>query len=204
VGLQDYELVRRLVQSRLVASADVPVDQMAVDMVHRANVYLEVKYGPDQTAENPFQADEYYDSDRTISERLGRPLVTRREVADLGNVHSGMVHRLIEHLQRRRDGYEMFGRMGIARRRPEPGEWSNLAAGRLASLLRPWTAKQVRSHFERLHKAGLITAERQPRNGPWRYLLPEEFSVAGTAFGDLPPADQLPALASGPPAGATG
>jgi hypothetical protein len=34
--------------------------------------------------------------------------------------------------------------------------------------------------------------------------LPEEFNVAGTAFGDLPPADQLPTPASGPPAGATG
>jgi hypothetical protein len=204
VGLQDYELVRRLLKSRLVASADVPVDQIAVEMVHRANVYLEVKYGPDQTTENPFPTDEYYDSDRTMSERPGRPLVTRREVADLGNVHSGLVRRLIEHLRRRRDGYEMFGRMGIARRQPEPGEWSNLAAGNLASLLRPWTVKQVRSHFERLHKSGLVTAERQPRNGPWRYLLPEELNMAGTAFGDLPPADQLPASALRASAGTTG
>jgi hypothetical protein len=203
-SLQDYELVRRLLQSRLVASADVPVDQMAVDMVNRTNVYLAVKYGPDQTAEDPFQPDEYYDSDRAVAERPRRPLVTRREVADLGNVRSGIIRRLIQHLQRRRDGYEMFGRMGIARRQPEPGEWMSLAAGRLASLLRPWTVKQVRSHFEWLHKAGLITAEREPRNGPWRYLLPEEFSGAGTAFGDLPPADQLPTPASGSPGGVTG
>ena len=47
-----------MLQSRLVDSADVPVDRMAVDMAHRADVYLEVKYGPDETVENPFQADE--------------------------------------------------------------------------------------------------------------------------------------------------
>lgn len=32
-------------------------------MVNRANVYLDVKYGPNQTDANPFQADEYYDRD---------------------------------------------------------------------------------------------------------------------------------------------
>lgn len=196
VNLQDYELIRRVLQSRLVATPDVPVDRMAVDMINRVNVYLDVMYGPDQTTENPFQADEYYESDRAMAERRGRPLVTRREIADLGNTHSGTVRRLIEHLQRRRDGYELFRTMGLARRPPGPGDWTGFPASRLAGLLRPWTEKQTRTHFERLQKAGLITAERQPSNGPWRYLLPEEFSAAGAAFRDMPPVDELPPLAS--------
>ena len=94
--------------------------------------------------------------------------------------------------------------MGLTRRPPGAGDWTGFPASRLVGLLRPWAEKQTRTHFERLHKAGLITAERQPSNGPWRYLLPEEFSVAATAFCDLPPADQLPTPPSAHSAGAAG
>lgn len=191
VNLQDYELVRRLLQSRLVASADAPVDRMAVAMVNRADTFLTVKYGPDQTDANPFPADEYYDRDGPITESPRRPLVTRREIADLGNIHSGMVRRLIEQLQRRSDGFELFGRMGLARRPPNRDDWSRTAASPLTGLLRSWTVKQVRTQFERLYRSGLITAERHPRSGPWRYLLPEEFNGTGSAFADLPPVEQL-------------
>ena len=42
-GQHEYDRVRRLLQSPLVNTADEPVDQLAVDMVDRANVYLELK-----------------------------------------------------------------------------------------------------------------------------------------------------------------
>lgn len=200
-NLQDYGLVRRLLQSRLVSLPDVSVDRIAVTMVKRANVYLDVQYAPHRTDENPFQADDYYDREGPVSECRGRPLVTRREIADLGNIRSGMVRRLIEQLQQRSDGFELFGRMGLVHRRPDPGEWMRTPASRLAGLLRPWTVKQVRTYFEQFQKSGLITAERDPRNGPWRYLLPEELSATGAAFANLPPVEQLgpqhPAQAAG-------
>ena len=193
VSYQDYALVRSLLQSQLVVAGDVPVDPLAVAMVNRANVYLDVKYDPGQTEANPFQADEFYDRDRQITESRGRPLVTRREIADLGNLRSGLVRRLIEQLQSRNDGFELFGRMGLARRPPNSNDWPNTSANQLAQLLQPWTVKQVRTHFERLHKASLITAERHPSNGPWRYLLPEEFHTAHMTFADLPAVEHLTA-----------
>lgn len=203
VAIDDYALVRRLLQSRLVATPDVPVDQMAVDMLNRANVYLEVKYGPDLADRNPFQTDDDFRS-QGDRERPGRPLVTRREIADLGNVRSGMVRRLIGYLQRRNGGYQLFGRLGLVRRPPGEGDWASGPTERLASILRPWTVKQTRTSFGRLHRLGLITAERDPPNGPWRYMLPEEFTGVLNPYRHLPPADRLATTPVGNPEHAAG
>lgn len=99
-SIEDYELVRRLVQTRVVTSADEAFDPLAADMVNRANVYMEVKYG--EGHDNPFYGD-FYGMD--LREQPGRELVTRREVSDLGNTRSRMVRGLIEFLLRQPDGY---------------------------------------------------------------------------------------------------
>ena len=90
INCVDYDLVRRLLQTHLVAGADEAFDPLAADMVSRANIYMGVKYGAG--SDNPFVAD-YAATDR--GERPGRELVTRREVSDLGNPRSRMVRRLI-------------------------------------------------------------------------------------------------------------
>ncbi|MFQ5734742.1 MAG: hypothetical protein ACE5KM_22640 [Planctomycetaceae bacterium] len=46
-GQQEYELVCRLLQSPLLCTADEPVTQLAVDMVGRTNVFLELKCNPE-------------------------------------------------------------------------------------------------------------------------------------------------------------
>ena len=189
-SMEDYELVRRLLQSRVVAGTDEAYNPLAADMVRRANVFLAVKYGGGSG--NPF-------SDGVLAEgnapRPPRELVTRREVSDLGNIRSRMVRRLVEFLQRQPDGHECFRRMGLVRRPPDRNAWRQADVNALIACLRPWTYKQVRTHFDLLRRAGMLTADREQSNGPWRYELPEELTNRPTAFEGLPSVQEITARA---------
>ena len=151
-------------------------------------------YAEPNAQDNPFNVDGF----GFAAGRSGnRDLITRREVADLGNVRSRLVRHLVEFLRRRNDGYERFQRMGLVRR-PPPRE--SLAENRcrdLVNVLRPWTAKQVRTHFDQLRRSGMITAERETANGPWRYALPEELQGRHSSYRRLPTAAEL--IARHPP-----
>ena len=189
VSPEDYELVRQLLQSSILRPADVVCDRLATIMVGRASVYLAAKSGEVRRYGNaPFGPDD------DVHDRPGGPgkdLITRREIADLGNVRSGMVRRLVEYLHQGADGYQWYCRMGLVRRPPDRNAWSTATPASLAANLRLWSLKQVRTHFDRLRHDGLITAEREHENGPWRYELPEELTDATSPFRDLPPARGL-------------
>ena len=181
--LDDYEQVRRLLQARLVGAADESCDPLAAAMVGRANVFLSIKYSDDVATDNPFNDGSL---EPPQGNRPNQELVTRREVTDLGKPNSHLVRRLVACLQRRPDGYERFQRMGLIRRPPQRDAWRTLEIDALLGHLRPWSAKQVRTHFDKLHRTGMITAEREHSNGPWLYRLPEEVALRSTAFGGLP------------------
>jgi hypothetical protein len=189
VNLEDYELVRGVLQSPIVASADDSFDPLAAAMVSRANVYMSVKFGDYSDSRNPFR--ESGEESDPVANRSGRELITRREVADLGNVHSRLVRRLIEFLRRRPDGYKRFLAMGVVRRPPNRNAWRAVDIDELIGYLRRWSAKQVRTHFGRLCSAGMISAERDHGNGPWRYVLPEELNGQRSVFRGLPTAQEL-------------
>ena len=190
VTLEDYELVRTLLRSPSVCPVDDRFDALAVAMVKRGNVLAGVKFGDDSSERNPFYTirDAYL---RQSSDAIPpRPLITRKELADLGNKRSQMVRNLIEYLQSTND-YEGFSRMGFAGPIPEQGSWRRRSAEELATLLRSWSVKQVRTHFEQLQKAGLVVAERDRANGPWLYTLPEEISQPTNPFRDIPSSAEL-------------
>jgi hypothetical protein len=189
----DYEQVRRLLQSPSAAPADEACDPLAKDMVNRANVFLRVKYAEPYAQDNPFNID---GADSPPGNGANRELVTRREIADLGNVHSRLVRQLVEFVRRRNDGHERFQRMGLVRRPPPPDRWQNVDTATLVNCLRAWTAKQVRTHFDRLRRHGMISAERETANGPWRYALPEEIQGRRGHYRCLPTVAEL--MARGP------
>jgi hypothetical protein len=186
---EDYESVRQLLQCPILTPADVPSDPLAADMVNRANVYLAAKSGQFLRHGRPSAPD--YDDVCGQNGRPARELITRRELTDLGNVRSGAVRRLVEYLRRERNGYEWYYRLGLVSRPPELRAWARIPVDRLLGLLRSWSFKQVRNHFDRLRRDGLITAERAHRNSPWRYELPEELTDVSSPFGDLPPTSEL-------------
>jgi hypothetical protein len=189
--LGDYERVRLLLRRVTATTPDDPLDGLAVDMVSRSNVYLGVRFGADQSDRNPFRPENLaFWLDRT-DDRPPREPITRREIADLGNIGSGTVRRLVAYLQEAPDGYERFLDMGLARGRPDRDSWHRQPSGALAALLKGWSYKQVRTHFQRLQRAGMITAERRHENGPWCYQLPEELTVGRSRFDYLPPAATL-------------
>ena len=82
--------------------------------------------------------------------------------------------------------------MGLAVGAPDRSIWSRLPAASLAALLRSWSIKQVRTHFDRLQQSGLVEAERPQANGPWLYALPEELAATGNGYRQLPTVDELP------------
>ena len=190
----DYEQVRLLLQSPLVAPADEVCHPLAKDMVNRANVFLQAKYAEPNAQDNPFNVD---GTDSPPGSGANRDLITRCEVANLGNVHSRLIRQLVEFVRRRNDGYERFQRRGLMRRPPPRDGWRNVEAAALAECLRPWTAKQVRTHFDQLRRNGMITAERETANGPWRYALPEELQGRRDTHRRLPTTAEL--IARQPP-----
>ncbi len=196
VSRDDYESVRSLLQSPILFPADAACDPLATDMVNRANVYLAARAGEVRRRGSPLPGPEYDEVD-CENGRPGKELITRREVADLGNVRSGMVRRLVDYLHHGADGYEWYCRMGLVRQAPNRDAWSTASPASLAANVRPWSVKQVRTHFDRLRRDGLITAEQEHRNGPWRYELPEELTDASSPFRDLPPIQELHGRALG-------
>ena len=190
-GQQEYEQVYRLLKSPLLCSADEPVTQLAVEMVGRTNVFLELKCNPELIEGNPLRCN---DSDPTWRIRSGRTrqeLTTRNEVADLGNVRSRLIQEIVGLLQSVPDGYAMFQRMGLVRQPPNERDFKSSDLRTLARMLRSWSVKQVRTNFDALRKCGLISGERDSRNAPWRYRLPEELSISSSPFRSLPPANEL-------------
>ena len=188
ISLEDYDGVRRLLQSRVVASVDEAFDSLAADMVSRANVYMDVRRTVGSN--NPFGGSAMPADD---SQRPPRELVTRKEVADLGNTRSRTVRQMIVFLKRQPDGYQRFRRMGLARRPPDQEAWRGAEVEALIAYLRPWSVKQVRTHFEQLRRTGMIAAEREHTNGPWRYKLPEELGRRSSAFAWLPGVQEITA-----------
>ena len=193
VNFQDYELVRTLLCSLVAETTSAASDPLAVDMINRANVYLSTRYGHGQNnlTETELERLDYLEKYGGNPSR--RDLITRRELTDLGNVRSATVIGLVEQLQRSRRGRDSFLRMGVAGASVSDRIWRQSSARELASRLRVWSEKQVRGHFDRLRREGLITAERDTANGPWRFELPEGIADASSPFTDLPTAEQLAA-----------
>jgi hypothetical protein len=188
---RDYETVRDLLRSSLIASADEPVDPLAVPMVNRANVYLELKYTPELWQEYPSFRLDGDPLARLRGSRTQRELITRREIAELGNVRSQLVRQIVESLKQLSDGHALFQRMGLMRRPPSESAWRGCRPAALLGVLHQWSYKQVRRHFDDLKRRGMITAARDHDNGPWQYTLPEELSASTSAFQHLPRVEEL-------------
>jgi hypothetical protein len=192
VNLQDYGLVRTLLCSLVAEASSAAQDLLADAMINRANVYLSTSYAHSNSlTEAELERLAYLDKYGGNPSR--RELITRRELTDLGNVRSATVIRLVEQLQRSRRGRSVFLRMGIAGPLVSDRVWRQSSARELARRLHPWSEKQVRVHFDRLRRDGLITAERDSANGPWRFEVPEGLGDASSPFADLPTAEQLAA-----------
>ena len=132
-----------------------------------------------------------------VRDTHGRPVpgavvtVSRREVADLGNVRCRLIQQIVDGLQNLPDGYERFLRMGLIRRPPSKRDFDRSDPRTLSLMLRPWSQKQVRTHFDGLRKASWITGERESANAPWQYRLPAELNMSSSTFCGLPAANEL-------------
>jgi hypothetical protein len=190
-GQHEYERVRRLLRSPLVNTADEPVDQLAVDMLNRANIFLELMCNAEFSYAHPSLCGHGDPIHRQRGSRTRQELVTRREIADLGNVRCRLIQQIVDFLQSARDGHDVFRRMGLVRQPPSERDFKRSETRTLTTMLRPWSLKQVQSQFNALCKAGLITGERESGNAPWQYRLPEELSKTSSPFRSLPPANEL-------------
>jgi len=190
-GCNEYERIRRLLQSPLLCTAGEPVSQLAVDMVARTNVFLELKCNPELIEGNPLRCHDGDPTWRIRGSRTRQELTTRNEVADLGNVRSRLTREILGLLQNVPDGYAMFQRMGLVRQPPNERVFKSNDLPTLTRMLRSWSFKQVRTHFDALRKASLISGERESANAPWQYQLPEELSLSSSPFRTLPPAIEL-------------
>jgi hypothetical protein len=184
VNMADYEVARRMLCSLIVRPNQELCEPLTADMLNRANVYLAVKLCGDR--ESPFWSPDGDGYRRSRESSLKRDAITRRELVDLGNVRSRTIERLIEYLQRIDSGFLEYGRMGLMGEPIAEVTWRRSSPRELARRLTSWSIKQVRTHFDRLHRQGLITVERQQANGPLHYRLPEELENARSPYSRLP------------------
>ena len=160
-------------------------------MINRANIFLKLKDNAEFIYAHPSLCGYDDPIHRPRRSRTHQELVTRREIADLGNVRSRLIQQVVEFLRSARDGHDVFRRMGLVRRPPSERDFKRSETQTLTTMLRPWSQKQTRSHLDALHKAGLIDGEREPGNAPWQYRLPEALSTTLSSFRSLPPANEL-------------
>lgn len=189
VSHQDYQAVHKALQSAATRTADEHFDPLALAMVRRANAYLLFK--SDQQDKRQTRTD---GTDDAVPDERN---ITRREIADLGNIRGPTVQSLLDYLlQRGEAGLKMFSSIGTSWRLKENDGWPSRDATQLAKLLLPWGPKQTRTRFEALQTQGLITASRAAANQPLMYHLPESLSNPASPFRLLPvPADLERALA---------
>jgi hypothetical protein len=185
-GPHEYEIVRRLLQSPILSYATESVDPPAIDMVNRANVFLELKQEPEFVHTHPSLSNFGDPIHRQRGSRTGHELVTRREIADLGNTRSRLVRELVSYFRQSPEGYQRYVRMGLIRKPPSDSQFPDVRLPSLTSALRSWSPKQVRTQFDSLQKSGLISGERKAGNGPWEYRLPEELQLSSSPFLTLP------------------
>lgn len=94
-GSYEYKIVRRLLQSPILSQTSVSIDPLAVDMVNRANVFLELKQNAEFVHSHPSLSNFGDPIHRHRDSRTGHELVSRCEVADLGNVRSRLIRDVI-------------------------------------------------------------------------------------------------------------
>jgi hypothetical protein len=184
ITLSDYDFVRELLGSAVVKPNRELCEPLALDMINRANVYLSVKLGGDRR--NPFRVEDDEGYRRSRSSSPKRDAITRRELADLGNVNSPLVLTLIDYLQNSDDGNASYVQMGCTGEPISERNWKRLPARELARRLKGWSVKQVRTHFDRLQQRGLVTVARERANGPLHYQMPEELENVGSPYSQLP------------------
>ena len=190
-GPHEYEIVRRLLQSSILSHATESVDPLAIDMVNRSNVFLELKQDAEFVHSHPSLSNFGDPIHRRRGSRTRLELVSRHEVADLGNVRSRLVREIVGYLSDLPEGFERYTRMGLIRQPPSDSQFPETELPKLTSILRSWSPKQVRTQFDALRKSGLISGERQAGNGPWQYRLPEQIELSASPFRYLPPVNEV-------------
>lgn len=182
VGLEDYQTIYDPIRQTGTQSADAAFEPLTLFMVQRANVYLKVR-----AAKEADQQPQLGSHDTPPDRRI-----TRRELADLGNVRGRTVRTLVQDLYAMGEqGLAGFKLLGTNRRLRDTDTWPASVPEALAGLLLEWSVKQVRTHFGRLHDDGFITGSRSSDNQPWVYQLPEALEFSDSPFKSLPPPDTL-------------
>ncbi len=182
--LEVYRAVYNALKSPATQPVDEAFDPLTLAMVRRANVFLAMK----AKSEEPKVAR----ADAGIGPDQEPRTITRREIADLGNIRGETVKRLVEFLlQQGAEGLKKFCTIGTNRAIEKMEGWPLQDVQQLVRLLLPWGPKQVRTRFAHLQAQGLITAERAAANQPWIYRLPEALSSTNSPFRSLPKPDDL-------------
>ncbi len=176
--IDDYEQVRLLLQSPSATLADEPRDPLAKDMVTRSNVFLQAKYSECNAEDNPFRANGF---GLPLGSSSNRSIITRREIADLGNLRSRLVRQLVEYVRRRGDGYERFQRMGLLRQPPPRERWQTSAVATLIDQSAPVDSQAGADAFRS------VTSQRhdhsRARNGEWPLAIRPSRRIADPTWG---------------------
>jgi hypothetical protein len=195
VERQDYRSIYDHLRLAATQAADAAIEPLSAAMVARANAYL--LHGAAASVTPTTRPDGKADP-------VPRQ-ITRRELTDLGNVRGETLRGLVAWLHELGEsGLAEFKTLGTNRPLRKEDPWPSGDREVLAAILLPWTAKQVRTHFGRLHSEGLITGTRAGDNQPWVYQLPEALETADSPFRSLPKPDEIEdrAAPAGPSVGA--
>ena len=163
-SIEDYASIYRILQKTTLAAPEESEDELLRIMIDRANHYL--KSWEDRLASDPM----IHPGRRGMTSRATiRPSSTRstdrpitlRELTDLGNLHSTSLTTLLEKLIGAGD-LEAIRALGLYRDIPAGADPRSLSVKVMRTRLVSWSAKQVRSRFDRLRRQGFIDSKRDP------------------------------------------
>jgi hypothetical protein len=202
---EDFGRVYSLLQGPAVGVPEEAGDHLLVAMVGRANLYLERAPYLEEAArtargEGFKRGREGFES--RVSQRSYRAAerdrgISRRELADLGNVRSELLKSLIDDVVKSRQ-IERIRSMGLVRDLAEERWRQGIGEEELRSMLVHWTMKQVITRFDKLCRQGFLESERIRTNGPLVYQLPDELKGLPPEFRGLPSPEEVQRLTTGP------
>ena len=181
--LDAYQTVRSLLIDPVVLTTNNSFDGMAAAMIQRANTHLARIQNP-ETPQIQIRL-----SSISSSDSQGKQYITRRELANLGNLQSKDVQKIIQNYLNE-PTLSAVNQLGLCESLKDVLHLPKTEAA-VKKMMMSWAPKQIRTRFDKLVQHGLVTCERSKPNGAIEYYLPESLTYLQTIFSKLPSYQKL-------------
>ena len=188
---EHYDLVRSLLNCRLLDDDCEPFDRLTLAMLKRANLYMESKVSK-KSSYSIFARQ----GDSSTTENNNQPSqpasVSRGVLKELGDRHSGVLQALVDSVLKKPDKTKLkslcLPDAIVDRICAHPSDDNREL---VLENIDEWTYKKIRTRFDKLEKDGFIVPLRPETNREIRYPIPSGNVSQRSPFVNLPEVGEL-------------